>query len=176
MTLQIGDRVLTKCEKGWRAIFSELIAWWLHSKHSHVMPVISTDGQILDITLPRPKITSLVEWFSGKYRVTILRPVAELTAAQQRKFIETAQQIQSRDYDLESFVSFLANSPTRDPRKINCAEGTLLCDQAAGMLVNCDGVLISPQSYDDFATAGMFMMIYSDSCPGPDDFIKLVKG
>jgi len=172
--LQIGDHVLTKCEKGWRAIFSELIAWWLHSKFSHVMPVVSESGDVLDITLPKPKITSLAEWFNGNYRVMILRPVTPLTTSEQIKFISTAQQIRSRDYDLKSFLGFLENNPTRDPKKINCAEGTLLCDQSAGILVHHDGVLISPQSYDDYADGGLFQVIYGCNCPTPDDFKALV--
>jgi len=173
--LQIGDRVLTKCQKGYKAIGSELIAWWLHSRWSHIMPVVSEDGDVLDITIPRPKIVSLKEHCNGAYRMVILRPVTPFDENQKKWFKGMAECLAGREYDLISFVGFLRNANTQDPSKVNCAEGTLLCDQAAGLLTSHDGKLISPQSYDDYATAGLFKVIYGDAYPTPDDFDRLVS-
>ena len=107
--LQIGDRVLTKCQKGYKAIGSELIAWWLHSRWSHIMPVISESGDVLDITLPKPKIVSLKEHCTGAYRMVILRPVVPFTDEQKYKFVEMARTIKGQNYDLVSFIGFLKN-------------------------------------------------------------------
>lgn len=157
MQLQPGDRILTKRMKGPAAIFSEAIAWWLHSRWSHILPVVS-ETEAVNIIWPAPHFAEVAHFTGGDYRWKVLRPTVPFDRT---AWLRTAIGLKRFDYDLESFGGFLTNDGKfQNARQINCAEGVWMCDRAAGLLAEHDGRLISPQSYDDFAAAGLFEVIY----------------
>ena len=160
--LRTGDRILSRRITGPIKYFSNCLAWFLHSNWSHVVPVIDSNV-CLDILWPKSKIVSNSIFLSPDYKIMILRPRIEFTVEQNIKWIAAANLLSGEEYDLESFAGFLLDKPSiQNCSKINCSEGCLICDKSVGLLTNYDGHLVSPQTYEDFATAGMFDIIYQD--------------
>ena len=160
---QPGYRILTRRIKGPAALFSSLLAWWLNSHYSHIVPVLS-ETECLNIVWPRPKVVPVEHFLDGSYQVKILRPVRPLTDNQVQRWLETAAVVERMEYDLESFGGFLANDGTvQDPKRVNCAEGTLMMDWSAGLMTGHDGDLISPQTYIEFARAGVFKPVFEEA-------------
>lgn len=159
MKLQIGDRLLTKRIAGLPLLLSEAIAWWLHSKWSHIVPVLS-ETECLNITWPKPKVIPIKHFTSGDYEYKILRPIKNLTDDDKANWLITADEIRLQNYDTKSFLGFITNnSHIENSKRANCAEGTLYMDINSNIIPMCDVRLISPQSYENFATAGMFVII-----------------
>jgi len=157
--LRMGDRILTKRVTGIAQYFSSGIALKLNSRYSHVVPVLSA-VKVLDIAWPKPKRVDAAHFLQGDYRVKILRPLRTIKLA---AWELAAFRILQQRYDLLSFAGFLTNDgKVQDTRRVNCAEGMLLMDQAGGFLTSCDGRLISPKSYDRLSTpeAELFEVIY----------------
>ena len=160
--LQTGDRILSRRMTGSIKYFSSCLAWFLHSNWSHVVPVID-ENNCLDILWPKVKVVPNKTFLSSDYRIMILRPKVQLTDEQKETWVKTTNKLYGEDYDLESFAGFLLDKPSiQNPNKVNCAEGCLLCDKSIGFLTNYNGRLVSPQTYENFAMAGMFDIIYSD--------------
>ena len=160
--VQTGDRILSRRKTDYLRYFSSAIAWWLHSNWSHVVPVINAE-ECLDILWPKPKIVNPSMFLSDDYRIAILRPKFQLSDDQILLWHSTAEGLLNQKYDLESFAGFILDDPKiQNPRKVNCSEGTLICDKSIGLLAEYDGRLVSPQTYEDFAIAGLFNIIYMD--------------
>ena len=164
LKLQAGDRIISRRVTGPIQYFSGAIAWWLHSNWSHVVPVI--DGSnCLDILWPKPKIVPVSTFLTGDYKVKVLRPVIALTSKQVITWRNTIDDLLKQKYDLESFAGFILNDPDiQNYKRVNCAEGTLICDKTIGLLSNYDGRLVSPQTYENFANAGLFNIVYDGEC------------
>lgn len=158
--LQSGDRLLTKRIKGPYKFFSEAIAWKLNSEFSHVVPVFD-EFNCLNIIWPEPEWADNRHFFTGDFRVLVLRPALPLTDKQTVRWRRAVIEVRKKKYDLKSFAGFASNKDTQNPRQVNCSEGTLYCDRAMGLLMRPDTArLISPQSYKNFADAGLFNIIY----------------
>jgi hypothetical protein len=159
MQLQIGDVIVSRRLTGFQVIGSAAIAWWLHSTWSHVMPVLA-NGMVLDITMPSPKIVNSSIFISPDYKVRVFRPIVALTEDEKTTWCNMADALVLKKYDLESFGGFILDDPSiKDSKKVNCAEGTLLCHKAIGRLMNYDGRLVSPQTFDDFACGGLYTVV-----------------
>jgi hypothetical protein len=162
--LQPGDRIISRCITGVSQYFSDGIAWWLHSNWSHTIPVVS-ETEVLDISWPKPKIVPASTFLSGDYKVKVLRPCFTLTPNQVIIWENTINDLLNQRYDLESYAGFILNDAgLQNSKRVNCAEGTLICDKTIGLLPNYDGRLVSPQSYENFANAGLFNVIYDGTC------------
>ena len=163
--LKAGDRILSRRITGAVQFFSMGLAWFLHSHYSHVVPVISQE-RCIDILYPKPKPVHSSVFMCPDYTIKILRPKFQLSVEQIDMWTFVANGLLNYCYDLESFEGFLLdNADIQDPKKVNCAEGTLICDKSIGLLTEYNGHLVSPQTYEDFSHAGLFDVIYSDELP-----------
>jgi hypothetical protein len=155
--LYAGDRVLIKNH----GVISWLIRWWTSSDWNHLVPVLNQAGDILQIDLRGGvRIENLSMFIHRKCELLVLRPAIEFTAEQQANFLNAAWSIIGRKYDWLSFGAFLLNRKDLQRKKrFNCSEGTLFVDQAAGLLLNRPMTLISPLSYSEFWSAGMFKLV-----------------
>jgi hypothetical protein len=173
--IRIGDRALIKKIRGFHAL-QETICWKINSRFSHVEPIISKEGDSVDATVPRLKRSNIKKYFNGQYRVWILRPLPKLTKEQAIKFAITTQLCIDMKYDLFSYLGFVINKPLEHKGQLNCAELVLRADHSIGLLERHGGIFISPQSYVDFAMAGMFDIVYAEDCPEQSDFTYLKGG
>ena len=153
---QPGDRLLVASGQ----LGSRALRWWLNSAYSHVVPVLDVAGTTLEIRPPRPKFGSVAAYRAGKHRLLHLRPVVPWAPAQISAYLAAAEQLRVQRYDLLSFAGFLLNRPKiEDGKRVNCSEGMLVMDHAAGLLTGRTLALVSPQSYVEFASAGLFTII-----------------
>lgn len=153
---QPGDRLLVAAD----SIGSKALRWWLNSKYSHCVPVLNKHGLTLEIRYPRPHYGHANDYLDGKHRVLHLRPAVAWTPAQIEAYCAEVERIRRHKYDLLSFAGFLLNRPhIENPRRPNCAEGLLLMDHAADLLLGRGASLVSPQSYFEFAAAGAFVVV-----------------
>lgn len=155
LDLRTGDRLLTLGKNP----LSPLLAWWLGCEYSHITPVMSR-RLVMNITWPRPTIETIEEFLAKQRRVLHLRPTTPFNSDQGKAWTERGNEILATDYDLLSFKGHLANDgKAQNGKKYNCAEGVLSLDHAAGLLLGRDFRLISPQSYVEFAAAGVFVVV-----------------
>lgn len=153
MNLQPGDRLLTLRP----TVPSRLVAWWLNGAYSHCAPIISEQGTTIEARLPRIRYGSSHEYTGAK--ILHLRPAVPFTASQRTAWVLAGARLIGKRYDLLSIGGFLAGNGAQHHSKPNCAELLLTMDHAAGLLQNRDYRLISPQSYAEFAAAGLFNVV-----------------
>lgn len=157
LDVRTGDRLLTLSKNP----LSPLLAWWLGCEYSHITAVVSP-RLVLNITWPRPTIETIEEFLAKQRRVLHLRPATPFDSNQVKAWTERSNEILATEYDLLSFRGHLTNDgKAENHKKLNCAEAVLSLDHAAGLLRGRDFRLISPQSYVEFAAAGLFTVVES---------------
>jgi hypothetical protein len=154
-TLQPGDRLLL-LRRNW---FSRAIAWWLSSEWSHVAPV-TNPTDCLEASWPNVRRSEIANYLDGRYTVAVLRPRMPLTAVQVNAWLRTGDSLIGIQYDIRSFWGFLTGRGEQSGGRVNCTEVLLAMDQAAGLLTDRSSLLVSPQSYAEFAAAGLFDVIW----------------
>lgn len=146
--LQAGDILLT----GKRNLFSRVLQWRLNGSYSHCMPMVSESKGLNTDILRNSRVQNVEKYFSGEFRVIRLRSrIMDIDA-----FTLEASLLDNLPYDIRSYAGFLVNKNTEDPDKINCGEAALLCCHAGGILKDRTLDRISPQSFYEFAMAGLF--------------------
>jgi hypothetical protein len=168
--LLAGDRVLIKKIRGFN-ILQELICWKTNSRFSHIEYILDYLGNSIDFRYPKSINSNIRVYFDGNWRVVLMRPNFEITP----EWVETANLLAGVPYDVISYIGFIENKMIEDKRKINCAEGQLICDHIAGQFIKEQGRLISPQTYWDYMIAGKFDLVWSKDCPDYNDLKKLVE-
>ena len=148
-----GDRLLTLRN----SVYSRAVAWWTHSEWSHCAPVLDELGTTLEARLPRIGYGSVDDYAGAT--VLHLRPTVPFSEAQAQAWAMAGEVLRGRRYDLLSLAGFLLGNGLQHQSKPNCAELLLTMDHAAGLLTGRDLHLISPQSYAEFAAAGLFTVV-----------------
>lgn len=154
-TIKAGDRLLL-LRSNW---FSHLVAWWLSSEWSHVVPIINTTSG-LEVSWPKVRRSKIADYLAGNYTVALLRPRVPLSAEQTNAWLHTGYGLIGKKYDIRSFWGFLTGNSEQNNGRVNCTEALLEMDQAAGLLTGRTPRLISPQSYAEFVAAGLFDVIW----------------
>jgi len=157
--LQPGDILVTLG----RSPLSIGIAWWTHADFSHVMPVVD-GGQALDMKWPHPEV---LDPNTLKFRrVVHLRPTIALNKNQEYVWCTVARGMaKTGKYDLASFIGWLTGTGSNSHRRTNCAEATLRCCKTIGDLGGRTDHLISPQSFIEYAHAGMYRVVKDFTWP-----------
>ena len=148
--LRTGDMLLTTVADG---VVSTGIRWRLNSDFSHCVPILAP-GFTIEVYTPKARVETL-SYFRGRDFVA-LRLVDELTPGEANNFAKMALMLRGIKYDLKSFLGFIANQNIQDRKKLNCAEGTLLCYQAAGRFLEREIGRVSPQSFYEWYKGGIF--------------------
>ena len=153
MRYQAGDRLLTLRDNP----FSKAVAWWLNGRYSHCVPILSEEGLTLEARTPQIRFGRVSDYADAT--MLHLRPAVPFSEAQAKAWAAAGLALRGRGYDLKSLAGFLFGNGTHDPERPNCAELLLAMDHAAGLLTGRDPHLISPQSYAEFAAAGLFRVV-----------------
>src|ERR1039457_6236994 len=104
MKLQAGDRMITRTLSGFNAPFSSAIAWWLHSKWSHAVPILS-ESTAINITLfGITQVDIASTFFTGDHHVKILRPLKPIDL---QAWQLAGLKVLTKQYDLLSFAGFI---------------------------------------------------------------------
>jgi len=157
--LQPGDILVTLG----RSPLAAGIAWWTHAEFSHVMPVVD-GGMVIDMKWPRAEV---LDPNTLKYkRVVHLRRTVDLTENQRKLWCIVGRDLaRPGQYDLASYFGWLTSTGSHSHRRTNCAEATLRCCQAIGDLETRTDRLISPQSFIEYAHAGMYRVVKDFTWP-----------
>ena len=166
--LKCGDRLLVKKIKGWKLI-PEIICWWTDSKYSHIEPIYRENGDSVDASFPKLIESNIGKYFDGMHRVMLIRPVVAFDDVKWRTNLADCI---GKGYDLLSYLGFVFNKNIQDKAKYNCSELVLLLDRSACILRDYDSY-IRPESYYDFAIAGMFEIVFQKDFADMNDFNKL---
>jgi hypothetical protein len=100
------------------------------------------------------------DYLGGTHHVCLLRPRVPFTPEQGVAWMCAGREMIGKKYDIRSFWGFLTGKGEQNGGRPNCAEALLTMDQAAGLLTERNMALISPQSYAEFASAGLFDIIW----------------
>jgi len=171
--LQSGDIALIKKVQGFRWL-QESIAWWLNSEYSHCEPIIDSYGNSVDFTYPTNKASNIQKYFNGQWRVCIISPAVMLSQEQQEAFSDTIKGLVGTEYAPLDYLGFLINKPVHEQGQYHCGSGTLAGCQAAGLLKRHSGAYISPQSFQEYTTAGLFNVVWSSDRATQGDFRDLL--
>ena len=153
-----GDRLLTLRDE----FYSRVVAWWTHSEWSHCTPILDELGTTLEARLPRIGYGSVDDYAGAT--VLHLRPAEALTEAQMAAWVAAGEVLRGRRYDLLSLAGFIFGNGLQHKSKPNCAELLLTMDHAAGLLLGRGDHLVTPQSYAEFAAAGLFTVVSDVTC------------
>lgn len=158
MNVKTCDLVLVKHTKGFSGVLSNLICWWLNSEYSHCLPVISESGYVLNAGYPNIDISHL-SFYERDCKMIILRPTWSLSDEDINNYMKSIYWLKGCRYDLLSYLGFLSNKKIQDMDSYNCAEAALFCYRSMNRFLSYDGRYVSPQTFIDFAHAGVFSIV-----------------
>lgn len=180
--IKIDDRILTKRMGFW---ISEGISGATFSKFSHIEPILNSQGDSIDATFPKIKRSNISQYFDGKHRVRIIRPLPSplfgkediyplLCSPPPLSFL--FKRVALNQLELEGwYVNCIKKiGKWYNLFKRNCASVCFDADRAVGRLMGVSIKTPTPEMHNLLAEVGCeFEIVYDAYKPNKEDFKKL---
>ncbi len=154
---------------------SEGMAGKTVSDFSHSMPIVDSLGTLVSAEFPKVRYRDVRDFFNGRYRVEIIRPVRPYTPEELHIWCETAHAKVGKWYDVLSILGNLSNKGWEHRDMWQCAEICLDSCQAIGRLTCIPLRKAEPKTFETLTCEGPFYSIGKWYKPGRSEYLELMK-